>query len=226
MEKPLETIPQVTLETQVLDRLRQAILEGHFPPGSQLNQVQIAAQFGISRGPVRVAINKLEKEGLVMNYAYRGTFVAPLEKKKVSDLYEVRAALEAFGVRLAVARCQTEDIAAFESIVDEMRAAAHRSDTSEVIRLDFKAHEFFMEMACNQVLLETWSTLKVQVQRVLGFRHRSYPNLVEIADSHLPFIKSMQTRDTNKAAKIMEAHILEARDDLMERWAGDEGEPC
>lgn len=218
MDKSLSTIPPLTLEGQVLERLREAILEGHFPPNSQINQVQIAAQFGVSRGPLRTALSKLEEEGLVRNIPHRGTFVTPLDKKTVRDLYGVRATLEAYGVRLAVERCQPQDIQRIQEIVYEMQQAAKRGDTQEVIRLDFLVHQFFIELSDNAVLLQTWSTLKVQVRRALSFRHRSYPDLQDIADSHLAFIDLMRDKDAEQASRVMEAHIHDACDDLMERW--------
>jgi DNA-binding GntR family transcriptional regulator len=218
MIKSFENIPQITLESQVLERLREAIMQGNFQPGSQLNQVQVAAQLGVSRGPVRAALNKLEKEGLVTNLPHRGTFVTPLDKKTVHDLYSVRAILEGYAVRLAVDRCTQEDIQRYAQVVKEMRQAARRADTNEVIRLDFCAHEFFIILSGNSFLVEIWSTIKAQVRRVLSFRHRSYPDLQEIADSHLPFIELMKTKNMDEAARIMEAHIQDALTDLMERW--------
>jgi DNA-binding GntR family transcriptional regulator len=218
MVNSFENIPQMTLESQVLERLRDAIMLGHFQPGSQLNQVQIAYQLGVSRGPVRAALNKLEKEGLVINLPHRGTFVTTLEKKSVHDLYCVRAVLEGYAVRQAVEHCSQEDIQEYTHIVSEMRAAARQADLREVIRLDFRAHEFFVNLSGNSFLVEIWSTIKAQVWRVLSFRHRSYPNLQEIADSHLPFIELMKSKNADEAARTMEAHIQDALTDLMERW--------
>jgi len=218
MVNPLDTIPKSTLEAQVLERLREAILEGHFPQDSQLNQVQVAAMFGVSRGPVRAAVNKLEEEGLVRNIPHRGTYVTSLDKKTVHDLYSVRAVLEGYGVHLAIERCTPDDIRRFTQIVKEIREAAGRNDTEEVIRLDSLMHEFFIELSGNSFLIQTWSTIKIQIRRVLSFRHHSYPDLQEIADSHLPFIELMESKNADEAARMMEAHIQDALQDLMERW--------
>lgn len=218
MDHSLDVIPPLTLEEQVLERLREAILAGVFQPGSQLNQVQVAAQFGVSRGPVRAAVNKLEKEGLVHNIPHRGTFVTSLDRKTVSDLYSVRAVLEAYGVRLAVERCKPEDIEELSEIVDEMCAAARDGEVEKVVWLDFEIHEFFIQLSGNSFLLQTWSTIKAQVRRVLAFRHHSYPDIQDIADSHLPFIPLMRQKKADEAAGLMEAHIQDALHDLMERW--------
>jgi DNA-binding GntR family transcriptional regulator len=222
VDKVLENISQVTVESQVLDRLRDAILQGYFPAESQLNQVHVAAQFGVSRGPVRAAINKLEKEGLVRNVPHRGTFVTPLDQKMVSDLYNVRSVLEGYAMRLAVEHCTPEDIDRLTLLVEETRQAARRGDTSEVIRLDFLLHQFFVELSENTFLIQTWSTIKIHVQRALTFRHRSYPDLQEIADSHLPFIDLMKNKNAEEAAHVMEAHICDALNNLLERWTVSE----
>lgn len=218
MNKVLENISQVTVEAQVLEQLRQAILQGLFPANSQLNQVHIAAQFGVSRGPVRAAINKLEKEGLVRNVPHRGTFVTPLDKKTVSDLYNVRSVLEGYAVRLAVERCTQEDIQIFTQLVEEIQQSARRGDTDEVIRLDFMIHSFFMELSGNTFLIQTWETIKIHVRRALSFRHRSYPDLLDIANSHLAFIDLMNNKDVDGAVRAMDAHICDALHDLLERW--------
>lgn len=218
MANPLEAIPPVTLEEQALHRLREAILDDHFPPGSQINQVQVAALLGVSRGTVRAATRKLEEEGLVTNIPNRGTFVTVPDKKSIDDLYCVRAVLEAYGVKLAVERCTEEDIHRFISLVTDMQDAAKRGDTSELIRLDFLVHEFFIQLSGNSFLSDTWSIIKIHVRRALSFRHRSYPNLQEIADSHLPFIELLQKRRAEEAAKIMENHIHEARLDIIQHY--------
>jgi len=218
MNKPFDDVSLMTIESQVLERLREAILQGYFTPGSQLNQVQVAALFGVSRGPVRAAINKLEKENLVQNIPHRGTFITPLDKKTVKDLYDVRAVLEGYAVRLAVESAQPEDIRKLEVLVKEIRAAARRGDTNEVVRLDFLIHKFFIDLSDNSFIIQTWSTIRSHVQRVLSFRHRSYPDLIDIADSHLPFIQLLESKNSEEAARVMEAHICDALKDLLDRW--------
>ena len=218
MNNPLENISQRTVEAQVLDRLREAIVQGYFPGGSQLNQVKVAAQFGVSRGPVRAAINNLEKENLVKNIPHRGTFVTPLDKKSIQDLYHVRAILEGYAVRLAVACCTPADISLFLQLVRDIQAAARRGNTDEVVRLDFQIHEFFFDLSGNSFLIQIWSTIKLHVRRALTVRHHSYPDLIDIADSHIPFCVLIETGQADEAARVMELHITDALKDLLERW--------
>ena len=200
MNNPLENIPQSTVEAQVLDRLREAILQGYFPAGSQLNQVKVAAQFGVSRGPVRAAINNLEKENLVKNIPHRGSFVTTLDKTSIQDLYQVRAILEGYAVRLAVANCTPADVNKIIDLTEAIRAAARRGETNEVVKLDFEIHEFFVVLSGNSFLIQIWSTIKIHVRRALTMRHHSYPDLLDIADSHLPFCELVRNKTPRKPA--------------------------
>ena len=209
----------MTIEAQVLDRLREAILQGYFPAGSQLNQVKVAAQFGVSRGPVRAAINNLEKENLVKNIPHRGTFVTSLDKKTIQDLYHVRAILEGYAVRRAVECCTPEDVNKILHLINEIQAAGRRGETDEVVRLDFEIHDFFVDLSGNSFLIQIWSTIKIHVRRVLSFRHHSYPDLIDLADSHIPFCELIKNRNADEAAHVMELHITDALKDLLERWS-------
>jgi DNA-binding GntR family transcriptional regulator len=222
LNNPLENISQLTIEAQVLDRLREAILQGYFPAGSQLNQVKVAAQFGVSRGPVRAAINNLEKESLVKNIPHRGTFVSTLDKKSIQDLYHVRAILEGYAVRQAVEYSTPEDVHKVTRLIKEIQAAARRGETDEVVRLDFEIHEFFVDLSDNSFLIQIWSTIKIHVRRALSIRHHSYPDLVDIADSHVPFCELIKNKNGEEAARIMELHITDALKDLLERWSVNE----
>lgn len=222
MNNPLENIPQLTIEALVLERLREAIVQGYFPAGSQLNQVKVAALFGVSRGPVRAAINNLEKENLVKNIPHRGTFVTSLDKKTIQDLYNVRAILEGYAVRQAVECSTPEDLEKVTQLIQDIQAAARRGETDEVVRLDFQIHEFFVNLSGNSFLIQIWSTIKIHVRRALSMRHHSYPDLIELADSHIPFCELIKNKNAEEAARTMELHITDALKDLLERWSAND----
>ena len=220
-----DEIPQKTLESQVLDRLREAIVEGAFEPGTQINQVQVAANFGISRGPIRAALNKLEEEGLVINIPHRGTFVAPLDKKIVAEVYGVRSVLEGYAVRLTIADLDDADLTALEKIYNAMQKAARDNDLKAVVRHDFELHKFFVEMSGNAVLMQSWSILQVQVRRILSYRYFSHPYLQEMADSHTALLELARQRRANEAGQLMEEHIMKACENILANWGRRVEEP-
>ena len=218
MSTSLDLIPQRSLAVEVIDRLREAILDGVFKPGELLNQVQIAAKFGTSRGPVRVALGKLEEEGLVCNIPRRGAFVTALDRKMVQDLYGLRVALEAYSAQLAVTNCTEDNLAYLEALVKDMQQAARQGNTTQVIECDLVLHQYLIELSGNTLLQQAWSNIKVQVRRCLAFRHHGYRNLEEIADSHLPLLDMFRHRNAEGAARVLVEHTTDACKHLMSSW--------
>jgi DNA-binding GntR family transcriptional regulator len=193
-------------------------LEGGFKPGEPLNQVQIAAQFGTSRGPVRAALGKLEEEGLVCNIPRRGAFVTVLDRKMIQDLYGLRVALEAYGAQLAVSNCTEDNLAHVATLIKDMQQAARKNDTTRVIEFDLALHQYIIDLAGNTLLQQAWSNIQVQVRRCLTFRHHGYRNLKDIADSHLPLLEMLRQRDAAGAARVIAEHTTEACNHLMKNW--------
>jgi DNA-binding GntR family transcriptional regulator len=166
-----ELPPLPTLEAQVLDRLRKAILDGVFEPGCQLNHVQLAAQFGVSRGPIRAALGKLEEEGLVTHVPHRGTFVSVLKRDTVQDLYEIRAVLEQYATQLAVQNATQEDLDNLNALLKQIQQAAREQDASKVVWSDFSIHQYIIDLAGNTFLQQIWSMLQVLVRWALSDRY-------------------------------------------------------
>ena len=144
-----ELSPHTTLEAQVLDRLRKAILQGIFKPGSQLNHVQLAKSFGVSRGPIRAALGKLEEEGLVNHVPHRGTIVSILEPDSVRDLYNLRAVLEEYATGLAVKNATKKDLDHLQSLLEQIQQAALEKDANKIVWSDFAIHQYIIDLAEN-----------------------------------------------------------------------------
>ena len=92
-------IPRVTFASMVGERIRSNIIDGTLPPGSQLNEVELASSFGVSRGPVREALQRLIQEGLLRSEPHRGVFVPVMTDEDIDDVYLAREALETAAVR-------------------------------------------------------------------------------------------------------------------------------
>ncbi|MCJ7624731.1 MAG: GntR family transcriptional regulator [Anaerolineaceae bacterium] len=213
-----ELPPHATLEAQVLERLRKAILNGIFEPGGQLNHVQLAAQFGVSRGPIRAALGKLEEEGLVNHVPHRGTFVSVLERKTVQDLYKIRAILEQYATQLAVQNATQEDLEHLNALLKQIQKAAREKDASKVVWSDFAIHQYIIDLSGNSFLQQIWGMLQLHVRWALSDRFRGYENLVEIADSHISLMDKFWDKDAEGAGQVMWSHIIDALNDLEAKW--------
>jgi DNA-binding transcriptional MocR family regulator len=108
---------------RVVERLRHQILSGVLAPGQRLNEIAIANEYGISRGPAREASQRLASEGLVRVMERRGAFVVSISADELRELYEVRSGLESFGARLAAKRAEPE---ATRRLLDELATAGQQ----------------------------------------------------------------------------------------------------
>ena len=112
LDKPTET-----LADSLFERLRQAVVEGGIAPGSKISEPELARRFGVSRGPLREAIGRLEAAGLVTRRANVGARVVTLSAKGLIEIYQVREALEGMAARLAGERMTGQEIEAMQDLL-------------------------------------------------------------------------------------------------------------
>ena len=207
-----------TLKENVIQILRQSIIDGTLPSGAELNQVQIAERLGVSRGPVREALGILEQEDLVRSTPYKSVIVTPLTRRYVEELYSVRVALETLAIERAIDRLQPEDLEALHGIVEKMRIAARENDSYQLASVDLEFHEYFIRLADHQLVMKLWKQIEVGVQRCLHTRHELYTFLDEVVGSHPTLITAMADRDKEAAKQILYDHIIESAAHVVEDW--------
>ena len=221
-----EPMKATTLKENVTNLLRRAIVDGTLPAGEDLNQAQIAERLGISRGPVREALGRLEQEGLIKSVPYKGVIVTPLTATYIRDLYSLRAALECFALRQGVKRRDAKDVDELGEIVDAMRGAIKKRELEQVTRLDLRFHNAIVRMGRNELLSHAWAPLRIGVERCLYSMHRSYASLEEVIGTHPPILDALRAGDADAAAGLLEAHILESGDHLCALWQEHESQPA
>jgi DNA-binding GntR family transcriptional regulator len=149
-----------TLRTQVHAILRNELLSGRFAPGERVNEVQVAAEIGISRGTLREAMRNLEQEGLFVSIPHRGTFVRRFTVQEADELQEVRAALE---TTAAIRVAQHWNPPVREHLQDRLDLLRSAYDAPlpfpERVKADLAFHEAVCESSGNQTLLDLWRSL-------------------------------------------------------------------
>jgi DNA-binding GntR family transcriptional regulator len=197
----------------VLDAVRGAILSGELAAGETLRQEELAERFGVSRMPVREAIQRLESEGLVEVLPSRRVRVAALSRAEIADVYDMRAALEPLAVRLAVprlTRAQLRDAAhALEAADDEQDA-----DTFGVRNAAF--HLSLMDACERPRLLNGIASLldvSDRYQRA-ALRDERHNDLVRA--EHAALLEAARAGDAERAAELTEAHVRGAGTRLLE----------
>ena len=149
-----------TLRARTHSILREEVISGRFQPGERINEVEIAAEIGISRGTLREALRNLEQEGLLVAVPHRGTFMRTLSATEANDLSEVRLSLEVTAaIRLARSMTQSKQ----EMLAERLKGLEQAQQMSlpfvERLRADHYFHEMICEAAGNTVLLRTWRSI-------------------------------------------------------------------
>ncbi|RZQ61384.1 GntR family transcriptional regulator [Amycolatopsis suaedae] len=204
------------LADEVADRVRDAIFGGAYAPGAQLREVELAGELGVSRGPVREALLRLEREGLVRSEWHRGATVTTLSDDDVAELDSLRAALERLAVERAVDVATDEDLTALDAVVDRMERAAGEH---EMVRCDIAFHDAVYAAAGHRRLLEAWQAIRSQVHLFLltriGVSSADY--LAGVPAEHRGLAAALRARDRAAALDLFAEHRRHALEILTRR---------
>jgi DNA-binding GntR family transcriptional regulator len=203
------------LSEEVYDALRAAILGGRLAPGARIVEAEIARQMAVSRSPVREAVRKLEKEGLVEYVPRRGTMVIGLSRQDVADAYQLRAYLEGYGARLAASRASAESLARLLELIERMRACAAVQDLDGLVSADVAFHREVCLASGSRRLLQVWETLNPARWTLISGLRVSDLSLEQIAERHWPILAALESRNPETADSIIRAHILELADRVL-----------
>lgn len=220
IEKPsLGQIQNKSLREHVLEMLHTAIVNGELKPGQTLIEAELAAQLGVSRAPLREAINILNAEGLVEIVPYHGTTVKKLARKDIEELYSIRSLMEGFAVQRIIESDQTAQVVArLREICDSMLAAADAGDMRDVNMIDRHFHDTLVASSQNSLLVMLWSTVSLRVRQVMTLRNRSKGDLHEIARNHTVIVDAIERQETDIAVQLIHHHIGTTGDLIAEGW--------
>ncbi|GAC1353445.1 MAG: GntR family transcriptional regulator [Herpetosiphon sp.] len=196
-----------TLNQRVYIRLRDMITSGTIMFGMQLDEQALANEMGISRTPIREAIAKLVKEGLVEYRPYRGNFVRSFTAKQVSDLFEVRKTLEGLAMQLAVSHLTGEHLQTLHTILSDIDTALEQYDMEAYSAADRRFHATIVQIADNESLRDLLEWLGFQIQVVRTIANRD-PHVVERTAHERPLIlAALEARDAQLATQLLQDHI-------------------
>jgi DNA-binding GntR family transcriptional regulator len=197
------------LSEEAYDVLRAAILSGRLAPGARLVEADIARQMAISRSPVREAVRKLEREGMVEYKPRRGTVVVGLSRDDVADAYQLRAHLEGYGAGLAATRASDAQLSALDLLIERMRDCAIANDLPGLVEADVEFHRSLCALSGSRRLVQVWESLNPERWTLLSGLRATELSLEQIAERHSPIVVALRAREPERATAIIRAHILE-----------------
>jgi len=191
--------------------IKQSILDGSLGEGAKLTEEALASQLGISKSPVREALNRLQSEGLVSIESRRGAYVRSFSMKEASDLYDIRELLEVHAVGLAeitpglLAELE-KSIGRTRQFLDEENIVAH-------VEEDIRFHNLIATATHNEELCRVLENIN---QKSILCRSKTYRLSASTApESHHRIYSALKAGDSNRAQEAMRDHILYVRDTLL-----------
>ena len=207
----LGSIDRASTTQQVLQELREAIIDGRIAQGEALREVSLTKAFGTGRSAVREAIRQLEQEGLVQYELHRVAFVRVMSLADRLDVYVAREAIEAGVAKRVVEASEPADLSGLRDALAVLRATAQGHDrvTEEEIAADIRFHEELVRLAGSPRLTRTFETLAAETRMLLR-HHPTYPWSDYVGD-HERVFEAIERRDP-RAPDVVRDHLrLSAR---------------
>jgi DNA-binding GntR family transcriptional regulator len=177
------------------------------PAGSQLGEVDLAARFGVSRGPLREAIQRLAQEGLLTSIRNRGVFVIRLTAEDVADIYVAREAIENAAALLLLKGDRRAAVASLKEAYAQMAAAADARDGRGLSDADQRFHEILVEASRSPRLRRMASTVLVESRMCMTALEDRYQLLAEALHEHSDIVAAIEAGDPKAVTAAIHTHM-------------------
>jgi DNA-binding GntR family transcriptional regulator len=209
--KTLSNDSENSTTTHIRQVLMDRILTGKFRPGERIIENQIAAEFAVSRGPVREALRTLEQSKLVHMVHNKGVFVRDLNIEDALHLYDVRAGLAYIAGKLLARRATSDQISRLYALHEAMEAQRKLKDTNAYSELNEQFHALLLRFTGNRRLIEISESISRELRLFLrgGFLG---PSRLRISnEQHLLIIQKIEAGDAEGAALAFEEHVTSGK---------------
>ena len=199
----------VSLSDQVFEHLESDILSGRYERGQVITEMQLCAELGVSRTPIREALRRLFQEHLIEDTP-RGTVVLGITPRDFRDMSEIRLRIEELAVRGFVANAGEDNLKALNEAVDFQEFYLARSDIDQLKALDGRFHEIIYAGCGSMILKDTLSPLHKKIQQYRRNALRTPDRAAHSVREHREILQAIQARDADLAAERMNQHIRNA----------------
>ncbi|CAB1061507.1 Transcriptional regulator, GntR family [Olavius sp. associated proteobacterium Delta 1] len=213
--KKLVIRPSKKIREKVYEHLREGILNGEIKAGDRLIESKLADNIGTSRTPVREALHTLEREGLVESIHRVGYVVRPISEVEVSELCEIRLALEALALRWALSKDPAGLANAMKENLSLCEKRIAEGDLKAFVELDAQFHELISRIADSSRLREMTNSIR---RYMLRYRIQSIyteENVRRAVTGHQSVLKAIEDGDKKAAQRALRAHIKQSKEDIL-----------
>lgn len=203
------------LRDVVFKTIRQAILTGELKPGERLMEIHLAEKLGVSRTPVREAIRQLELEGLVIMVPRKGAQVASITEKSMTDVLELRLALDKLAVELACKRITEEQKAELKDKLEAFEKAVETKDAGEIAKADVAYHDMIFDATGNLRLGQMVNNLAEQMYRYRFEYIKDATRHDKLISEHRKIYEAIMARNVEEAVEAISIHIKNQEDSII-----------
>ena len=206
----------VSLADQVFERLEAEILSGKYQRGEVVTELQLCAELGVSRTPVREALRRLSQEHLIED-SPRGTVVLGVVRKDFEDMCAIRLRIEGLAVRGFIDNLTEDSLRQLREAVEFQEFYLNKSDPDHIKAMDSRFHELIYQNCGSAILCDTLSPLHKKVQK---FRRLSIEQAGRAETSvreHRAIYEAIAAKDADLAERLMNEHVGNAMQTIIEK---------
>ena len=210
-------------QDEVLAAVRERIISGYYSPGDPLAERALAEELGVSRLPIREALTKLERDGLVVIRPTRGAWVCEYNASNIESLYQVREAIEGLAARLAAERMRPDELARFHDPIQSILRASVPSEAEILSNLGDQLHATIIGGSGNSMIIEFGNSIsdRFRLVRRISYVQATFELSKVAARQHLRVIQAITDRNPKLAERHMREHISYWGDVALRHMRGD-----
>ncbi|MEG0156834.1 MAG: GntR family transcriptional regulator [Anaerovoracaceae bacterium] len=200
----------------VYEELKMQILKGQIVPGTRMMEVEMAEEMGVSRTPIREAIRKLEKEGLVTIEPRRGAYASQISIKDMVEILEVRQNMEGLAAFYAATRMTKENKELLRRIAESYNRAVSEGNNADMIKYDTMFHHLIVEGSENKILVNMVEQLQELVLRFRYLYYDDFKRAEKMPKEHEAILEAICKEETDAAREAADIHIERLKEMVKE----------
>ncbi len=205
----------LTAADQAYAYVINALTEGTMQPGTRVREAELASAIGISRTPIREALNRLINEGLVSNDPRRGLIITELDQTMVGELYEMRRVLESTAAGLAARHATDVEISVLRTLMEN---DAKATTAQEISKNNKMFHQVLYKCGHNRYLLKTLQALQNSMLLLGSSTLENKTRSDHAHKEHQQIVEALEARDPERAAKVASDHISNAYKERLNKF--------
>lgn len=195
--------------------VRQAIYRGSLKPRERLIEEDLAKQLQCSRGPVREALLRLERDGLIITLPRRGTFIRDISPESIEVVFSMRGKLEALCVRYLRQQLTPESEELLRSVLKEMKTAASKDDNERFFEADMKLHQTIWQLSKREPVQRALSTIMNPFIFLLARAYSTQTPISQRYKEHAQYIDTVLTAPMSRVEQLVEQYFRRLAEDVL-----------